>query len=231
MCFFDADEMRRFLFGLEMGLNLRKGEAIQVFQGLIITIEGDTGFQWNSWRQNMLRRYHSELKLCGLFEVECHGEDNDGNAHAAPSLPVPRFATCSYSSCDRPSVRGRSCAQCEKHLCAVHIASIHHQCPSSSQLDDDACETGINNKVNRLLDLINISELELVASSLRDGIACSFNPGKHIGSGSMMGCANYHASLEFANGVNWLVRIRGRQNSATFREIWLTTLSKANLRP
>jgi hypothetical protein len=39
-CFFNSDEMRRFLFGLGMGLGLSKTEAISVFQAIVETFQG-----------------------------------------------------------------------------------------------------------------------------------------------------------------------------------------------
>lgn len=36
---------------------------------------------------------------------------------------------------------------------------------------------------------------------------CKSKPGKHIGIGATMGCANYHGWLCFENGERWIVRI------------------------
>lgn len=54
---------------------------------------------------------------------------------------------------------------------------------------------------------MNVPELLRVASSLRDGLPCQFLRGKHLGSGAIMGCANYHAWIVFDDGVKWLARI------------------------
>jgi len=35
-CYFESDEMRRFLFGQGLGLGLTKDEAVNVFRGLVI---------------------------------------------------------------------------------------------------------------------------------------------------------------------------------------------------
>ena len=47
---------------------------------------------------------------------------------------TPRFATCSIESCTAANVRGRSCALCEKHLCAVHIQPRHHGCATEANV-------------------------------------------------------------------------------------------------
>ncbi|KAI0195835.1 hypothetical protein EV127DRAFT_160249 [Xylaria flabelliformis] len=120
---------------------------------------------------------------------------------------VPRFATCSRVNCSRPSVRGRSCSACRNHLCAIHLLPRYHKCLSSMHLDDAAWEKGINTEVETLLAQINVPELVRVASSLRETRPCKFLPGKHIGDGAMMGCANYHCWIVFDDGIKWLARI------------------------
>lgn len=75
------------------------------------------------------------------------------------------------------------------------------------QLDDNAWEKAINDEVELLLSQVNILELVKSASSLKGKKQCSFRPGKHLGSGAIMGCANYHAWIEFEDGEKWLVRI------------------------
>ncbi|KAI0874930.1 hypothetical protein GGS24DRAFT_457324 [Hypoxylon argillaceum] len=177
-CYFHSDEMRRFLFGLGMGLGLTQDEAINVFRGLVATFDGTTP-DWQEWRR----------------------------AKLTPTPKVDRFATCSFSKCGRPSIRGRSCQSCTKHLCAVHILPQHHKCPSTAQVDDATWERCINNEVEALLAQVNLHELTRVASSLRSGKPCKFHPGQHLGSGANMGCANYHAWIVFDDGVKWLVRI------------------------
>ncbi|EPE08107.1 aminoglycoside phosphotransferase [Ophiostoma piceae UAMH 11346] len=95
-----------------------------------------------------------------------------------PQRPVPRFTTCAFhSGCARPS------------------------------LDDHAWEQSITDEIEALLAQVNIPALESRASTLRDGIACKFRRGQHLGSEPMMGWANYHAWIEFADGVQWLVRL------------------------
>lgn len=75
------------------------------------------------------------------------------------------------------------------------------------QLDDAAWEKAINDEVEALLSEVNVSELTKRASSLNGGKHCKFQPGKHIGAGSLMGCANYHAILIFDDCEEWLARI------------------------
>lgn len=57
-----------------------------------------------------------------------------------------------------------------------------------------------------MLDGVNVGALQSVASSLRGGKACTFEPGKYIGKGAVMGSANYHAWITFDDGEKWLAR-------------------------
>lgn len=77
---------------------------------------------------------------------------------------------------------------------------------SRFQLSDEAWEKSINDEVDELLAKINIPELVQLASSLNNNRPCTFQPGKHLGDGAMMGCANYHAWLLFEDGEKWLIR-------------------------
>lgn len=58
-----------------------------------------------------------------------------------------------------------------------------------------------------LLSHVNTHELVRLATNLHNGVQCEFQPGKHIGDGAVMGCANYHGWLVFDNGEKWIVRI------------------------
>ncbi|KAI6087369.1 hypothetical protein F4821DRAFT_277812 [Hypoxylon rubiginosum] len=124
-----------------------------------------------------------------------------------PLLDVPRFLTCSLASCIRPAVRNRGCPICILNLCAIHILPQHHRCPSINLLDNAAWEATIGNEVKELLSEVNVPELVRVASTHRGGISCQFQPGTHLGDGSMMGCANYHCWIIFDDGIKWIVRI------------------------
>lgn len=65
----------------------------------------------------------------------------------------------------------------------------------------------INNEVEALLTQVDVPELVRIASSLHNEKPCKFNPGKHLGSGAIMGCANYHSWIVFNDGVKRLARI------------------------
>jgi len=77
-----------------------------------------------------------------------------------------------------------------------------------NQLDDDAWEKSIDDEVWELLSHVNIHELARLGTQLNNNVQCKFQPGKHIGDGAVMGCANYHGWLVFDNGEQWIVRIR-----------------------
>ncbi|KAI1502073.1 hypothetical protein F5X99DRAFT_172209 [Biscogniauxia marginata] len=205
-CFFESDEMRRFLFGPGMGLGLTKDEALNVFRGLMVTFEGAMP-DWQEWQQTSLIKWMDDPRLAILCQASPEDMPLRPTIHAVPTPNVPRFATCSCTDCDRPSVRGQSCPTCMRHLCALHNLPRHHKCPSTSLLDDAAWELSINKEVEALLAQVDIPELVRVASSLRKGKPCEFYPGKHLGSGAIMGCANYHAWIVFDDGVKWLARI------------------------
>ncbi|KAI1351803.1 hypothetical protein F5Y01DRAFT_324870 [Xylaria sp. FL0043] len=181
--YFESDEMRRFLFGPGIGLGLTKDEAINVFRCLVSTFHEDIP-NWEEWRRTSLIKWKDD-----------------------PTPKVPRFATCSWASCNRPAVRGQSCSICRRHLCAIHSLPRHHNCPSTTFLDDASWEMSINKEIEELLAQVDTDQLVRVASSLRQGEPCKFHPGKHLGAGAIMGCANYHAWIIFDDGVKWLARI------------------------
>ncbi|KAI5862168.1 hypothetical protein GGS23DRAFT_605791 [Durotheca rogersii] len=205
-CYFESDEMRRFLFGPGMGLDLTKDEAIDVFRGLVATFDGATP-DWQEWRRASLIKWENDARLVALCQASLGAMPLGAPIHAVSTPEVPRFETCSWSNCGRPSVRGRSCQTCMRHLCAVHILPRHHKCPSTAFVDDTTWEMSINSEVEALLTQVDVPELVRVASSLRNGKPCKFYPGKHLGSGAMMGCANYHCWIVFDDGVKWLARI------------------------
>ncbi|KAI2463878.1 hypothetical protein F4781DRAFT_415058 [Annulohypoxylon bovei var. microspora] len=204
-CYFESDEMRRFIFGIGMGLDLTKDEAIDVFRGLVVTFD-DTMPEWQEWRQARLMQWESDTRLAVLLQASLDVPPGL-TVQSLPTMEVPRFATCSWANCGRPSVRGRSCQTCMRHLCAVHILPRHHNCPSAALLDDATWEMGINNEVEALFTQLNVHELECISSSLRNGMPCRFYPGEHLGSDAMMGGANYHCWIVFDDGVRWLARI------------------------
>ncbi|KAF5016772.1 hypothetical protein F66182_11434, partial [Fusarium sp. NRRL 66182] len=78
---------------------------------------------------------------------------------------------------------------------------------SDSRRDDDAWEKATNDEVSELLSHVNSHELVRLAAELNNGIPCIFQPGKHSGINSTMGCSNYHCWLIFDTGERWIVRI------------------------
>jgi hypothetical protein len=75
------------------------------------------------------------------------------------------------------------------------------------QLNDEAWLKAIDDEVHELLSSINTNELLQAARTLNGGKSCVFRLGNHVGAGAMMGCANYHAWVDFDDGEKWLVRI------------------------
>ncbi|KAL9095267.1 MAG: hypothetical protein Q9165_002523 [Trypethelium subeluteriae] len=74
-------------------------------------------------------------------------------------------------------------------------------------LDDAAWEGLIHEEVSDLLAKVRIDALLKQASARRDGVKCSFEPGKYLGAGAIMGCANYHGWIRFDDGKSWIVRV------------------------
>jgi len=74
-------------------------------------------------------------------------------------------------------------------------------------MDDEAWKKATDDEVLELLSALEEKELARAASSLNGGKHCVFRPGKYLGTGAIMGCANYHGWLEFEDGEKWLVRI------------------------
>lgn len=119
-CFFQSDEMRRFLFGLGMAMSFEHDEAIGAFQALVTTFEGQP-LDWDKWWHASLIEWRNDPF------VSVHLEQI--STHVSNPIPeVPRFATCSYLYCTRPSVRGRRCLSCWNDLCAIHILPQYHLC-------------------------------------------------------------------------------------------------------
>ncbi|KAI1757181.1 hypothetical protein F4782DRAFT_481589 [Xylaria castorea] len=67
-CYFHSDEMRRFLFGLGMGLGLTQDEAINVFRGLVATFDGTTP-DWQEWRRANLSKWADDARLVAICEA------------------------------------------------------------------------------------------------------------------------------------------------------------------
>ena len=132
------DLVRRFSFGLGMGMNMSWDEAKALFHGIISTATGiPLGIDWEVWYQNRLYQWADDSRLHALLgpkheSLGCKRKIEDGKAHQ-----VPRFSTCSVTDCTKPGVRGLGCAKCKKHLCVTHVSKQHHICPSSSEVCTD----------------------------------------------------------------------------------------------
>lgn len=122
--FYDSDELRRFLFGLGMGLGPTKEEATGLFAAIVATFEPSHTIDWPRWKEARLRHLAGNPQLSALIQDRV-------------SQSVPRFATCSTSTCGRPSVRRRSCQMCESHICAIHALPQFHHCASTNEVSGD----------------------------------------------------------------------------------------------
>ncbi|KAL9073764.1 MAG: hypothetical protein Q9157_004629 [Trypethelium eluteriae] len=74
-------------------------------------------------------------------------------------------------------------------------------------LDDATWQKLIHEEVSDLPAKIRIDALLKEASARRDGVKCNFEPGKYLGAGAIMGCANYHGWIRFNDGKSWIVRV------------------------
>ncbi|KAJ5569973.1 uncharacterized protein N7459_009403 [Penicillium hispanicum] len=205
---YGPDLVRRFSFGLGMGMNLSWDEAKALFQGIISTATSiSLSLDWDVWRRDRLYQWADDSRLQALLLQ--HGENIEYKKTIQyPRVhPVRRFSTCSVAGCQSAGVRGQSCANCKKHFCSTHLSKNHHTCPSSNELDDEAWEKSINDEVWLLLSHVNTHELVRLGTQLNNHIPCKFEPGKHLGVGATMGCANYHGWLVFDTGERWIVRI------------------------
>ncbi|KAK0636909.1 hypothetical protein B0T17DRAFT_587923 [Bombardia bombarda] len=118
-----------------------------------------------------------------------------------------RFFDCSVPDCARPSARsvGAGCDICCKHFCGVHMLPNFHKCGSTNTTQPT---TRFSWPTDRLRAQINDEAVCELASSLNDGRACTIEYSSKIaGSGSLMGCANYHARIRFDDDVSWLMRV------------------------
>ena len=78
----------------------------------------------------------------------------------------------------------------------------------SKKLSEEDWRAQIIDELSLLVQKINVQELTKRASALKHNVHCEFRRDD-----SMMGCANYHAQLEFADRDIWLVRIPRRRFS------------------
>ncbi|KAI9731861.1 MAG: hypothetical protein M1818_007726 [Claussenomyces sp. TS43310] len=87
------------------------------------------------------------------------------------------------------------------------IAGRSPAAPLADRLDDDAWEKTIDDEIAELVAKINVKALVQKATTLNCGKSCIFTPGRYIGSGAIMGSANYHAWLTFSDGEKWMIRV------------------------
>ncbi|TVY33681.1 hypothetical protein LSUB1_G006555 [Lachnellula subtilissima] len=204
------DRVRRLTFALGMGMNLTWAEALCVFKGIVTESGcGVDDFEWETWRKDRLVEWADDERLLVLSREEAIMQQTCEKVPNASLVrkQVPRFATCSVEQCGRSSARGKSCTSCMRHLCTTHQARHFHLCLPTSELDDESWEKTITDEITTLLVKTNIQALCAAATSINHGKGCAFTPGQYLGSGAVMGCANYHAWLTFNDGEKWIVRI------------------------
>ncbi|KAK0712532.1 hypothetical protein B0T26DRAFT_752759 [Lasiosphaeria miniovina] len=111
-----------------------------------------------------------------------------------------RFSTCSVPECGKPGVRAiGGCDSYNRQLCATHLSPSFHKCNQKAQTIAE---------VDRLRALITDGAVCKLASSLNGGRTCSVEHPPQIGTGSLMGCANYHTRIRFEDGLHsWLLRV------------------------
>ncbi|KAI0882404.1 uncharacterized protein GGS22DRAFT_169306 [Annulohypoxylon maeteangense] len=120
---------------------------------------------------------------------------------------TPRFFSCSIPECERPSVRAvGGCDNCNTHLCLTHLSPSLHKC--GEVVDDATYVSQIVTEINRLRSQINDAAVCELASRLNGGRSCSIEHSSKVGSGALMGSANYHARILFHDGSpSWLLRV------------------------
>ncbi|KAL9103384.1 MAG: hypothetical protein Q9163_001560 [Psora crenata] len=127
---------------------------------------------------------------------------------------------CNIEAYGNPAERHiGSCALCAKHMCAKHVRSSLHTCPSSDN-DPEAYFAGYQAAKKRhleaLLGKVNPKALESAATRARSGVPCqipafaaNLQPAARASmAAAQCGGQNCHVDVEFADGVTWLARIR-----------------------
>ncbi|PGG96085.1 hypothetical protein AJ80_09873 [Polytolypa hystricis UAMH7299] len=198
------DSIRRLTFTLGMGMNLAWSEALDLVQGIVISIgDCNDNFRWGEWRTR-----HIDLMTGDDVFAFLEKQSKTSSDVYSPSLnnaEVSRFATCSVLIAEGHLFVDKAV----RYANGTFASSINPRCFmfALQWLDDEAWEKAINDEVSGLLVQMNVAELVNQASALNSGKLCVFKPGKHLGPGSLMGCANYHGLLSFEDGEEWLVRI------------------------
>ncbi|GJE86482.1 hypothetical protein PsYK624_025620 [Phanerochaete sordida] len=138
---------------------------------------------------------------------------------------MPLF-TCDEAGCTGAAVRGKACLLCLRHLCTDHLKRGVHGCPNW-QNDAEAEAWGVANaratrdEVNALIATVDARALENHATLLRGGIACTVVPLAYDAENihHVMGGMNFHITICFADGVEWICRIRRNNVSSPPRSI------------
>ncbi|KAL4798216.1 hypothetical protein BDV19DRAFT_29079 [Aspergillus venezuelensis] len=114
--------VRRFSFALGMGMNMLREEAETLFHGVVSTATGiKPELGWEVWRQNRLYQWSDDSSLQDLLRRQGEEYTIKKMTNDTQVYNPPRFSTCLWDDCLRPGVRGKSCAQCRMHLCALHL--------------------------------------------------------------------------------------------------------------
>lgn len=129
------DLVRRFSFGLGMGMNLPWEEANALFQGIISTATGiPVNIDWEVWSQNRLYHWSNDPRIKALCHLQGGHHGNERTIKSTQAHHPLRFSTCSVAHCTRSGVRGLSCSKCRMHLCSIHLSKKYHKCPSSHEV-------------------------------------------------------------------------------------------------
>ncbi|KAG8623886.1 hypothetical protein KVT40_008862 [Elsinoe batatas] len=102
-----------------------------------------------------------------------------------------------------------SAAKCARLRCSSKrwLYQPRARIDCKQDIDDETWTRQLNDEMGGLLSSLDIPELEQHASTLRAGVACKFRPSREVIGRHLLGCANYHAFVDFVDGVQWLVRI------------------------
>ena len=103
------------------------------------------------------------------------------------------------------------------------------QSPQIEEQEDayyDANSDATRDEINRLVAAVNIEALCSAASSLKNGMACSATvmTGDSHKLQEMMGGMNYHIPITFADGEEWICRIRRTNAASPPQELQSSTL-------
>ncbi|KAI9875352.1 MAG: hypothetical protein M1830_008587 [Pleopsidium flavum] len=117
------------------------------------------------------------------------------------------------------------CELCNRHFCGQHLVSALHTCPTEKDIHSiyasgDPAQfkylstirrTAGEAMISALLQTINCDALRIRAEALRNGIRCTISlpsAKEAYFNFDILGGCNYHASILFEDGKNWLARFR-----------------------